>query len=49
MVLYAKVAFHQFKKGQKLPEVNPKVAKDLLDKGLATKTKPKSNAKGKQE
>ena len=48
MVLYAKVAFQQFKKGDKLPSVSLKVAQSLLDKGLATKTKPK-DAKGKQK
>lgn len=49
MKLYCKKAFHQFKVGEQLPNVQENIGMKLVSKGLAEATKPKpkkkSNAK----
>ena len=47
MKLYCKKAFEQFKVGDQLPDVDTRVGMKLVEKGLATATKPKAKAKKK--
>ena len=48
MKLYCKKAFQQFKKGDKLPDLEARVGTKLVELGLATSSKPKANVKSKQ-
>lgn len=43
--LYCKVPFHQFKKGEPLPQMSEITHRQLLKSGMATTTKPKPKAK----